>query len=114
MPAATPKSENPLPAPPQLQCSSPTIAGSTTPKELNVVAVMRKKTTLIAAKRDPGAHDHGVCSQARLMSDGKIAQRLAHRGSRALDISAGDGVGRGAVLRKARAGFRPATARAWR
>jgi hypothetical protein len=49
-PTATPKSENPVPAAPQLQCSSPIMAGRITPRELNVVAVMRKKTTLIAAK----------------------------------------------------------------
>jgi hypothetical protein len=50
MPTATPRSENPVPAAPQLQCNSPIMAGSTTPREPNVVAVMRKKTTLIAAK----------------------------------------------------------------
>ena len=44
MPQATPSSEKPLPAPPQLQCSSPTMAGSTTPSEVKVVAVIRKNT----------------------------------------------------------------------
>ena len=111
MPAATPSREKPLPAPPQLQCSSPIIAGSTTPSELKVVAVMRKNTTLTAASviqgarswRCPGALDVG----------GKIAQRFAHRRLRPGHVMRRDGVGQSAMLRPAQGGFLPATARAW-
>ena len=49
MPAATARSEKPLPAPPQLHLRSAIIAGKATPSELKVVAVMRKKTVLMAA-----------------------------------------------------------------
>src|SRR6185437_2491549 len=45
-PQNTPNKEKPVPASAKVQCSSLTIAGSTTPREVKVAAVIRKNSRL--------------------------------------------------------------------
>ena len=100
----------------QLQCSSPTMAGSTTPSEPKVGAVMRKKSSAHAGPRSARREARIIAvtaSRLRFMSAGKSPSTLRIAARALLDIAAGDGVGQGAMLVKAPPCRHRRTARAW-
>ena len=82
MPQKTPSSVKPIPAAPQLQCSSPTIAGSTTPKELKGGGGDEEENhahqASVTQARTRRRSSSLPAFQRALHVGGKIAQHLAH------------------------------------